>query len=127
MTAKRNTRQRAAIEKAFEKVARPLSPAEVCECASASVPTLGMATVYRALNEMVDEGTLRPVELPGQSRRYEKSGLHHHHHFHCNKCDRVFDVDGCFLKKDVDLPPGFSVKDHDITLSGDCPDCNPKF
>ncbi|MDF3127855.1 transcriptional repressor [Kiritimatiellaeota bacterium B1221] len=124
MSPKRNTRQRAAIEKAFDQVSRPLSPLEVLDMAREYVPNLGMATVYRAVNEMVKEGALHPVELPGQSPRYEKSGLHHHHHFHCHVCDRVYDVDGCFLKPDIQLPSGFKVEDHDITLSGRCPDCD---
>ncbi|MGA0333446.1 MAG: Fur family transcriptional regulator [Kiritimatiellia bacterium] len=127
MPPQRNTRQRSAIKKAFENVGRPLSPQEVNEIAREYVPSLGIATVYRALNEMVEEGSLHPVDLPGQSRRYEMSGLHHHHHFHCQKCDKVFDLEGCLLKKEFDLPPGFTVKQHDITLSGVCPDCNPKF
>jgi Fur family transcriptional regulator, ferric uptake regulator len=120
----RNTRQRAAIEAAFDLVTRPLSPNEVCDLAREDVPKLGIATVYRALNEMVQEGSLRPVDLPGQNTRYEKSGLHHHHHFHCNRCDKVFDVDGCMLKKDLSLPEGFEVQQHDITLTGICPDCH---
>lgn len=123
MSPKRNTRQRAAIEKAFDKVQRPLSPAEVSDLSRKNVPNLGMATVYRALNEMIEEGSLRPVDLPGQSRRYEKSGLHHHHHFHCTVCNRVYDLDGCMLKADLELPPGFEVDGHDITLTGRCPDC----
>lgn len=125
MSPIRQTRQRAAIETAFDQVTRPLSPAEVCELARRQVPRLGIATVYRALGEMVQEGALRPVELPGQNTRYEKSGLHHHHHFHCNRCDKVFDVEGCMLKKDFALPEGFEVQQHDITLTGICPDCHP--
>lgn len=119
----RNTRQRAAIEAAFHAAPRPLSPAEVSELARKDVSNLGMATVYRALNEMVTQGDLRPVDLPGQNTRYEKAGLHHHHHFHCNRCDKVFDVEGCMLKKDLNLPAGFEVQQHDITLTGICPDC----
>lgn len=124
MPAKRHTRQRAAIEKAFENVQRPLSPQEVADLARKAVPQLGIATVYRALNELEEEGIIHPVELPGQNRRYEKSGLHHHHHFHCRVCDRVYDLEGCFLKSDLKLPPGFHVSQHDITLTGTCPDCS---
>ena len=120
----RNTRQRAAIEEVFETVHRPLSPAEVHELAQKIIPRLGMATVYRALNEMVDDKELRRVELPGQACRYERSGLKHHHHFHCTRCDKVFDLDGCLLKEDPDLPKGFEVIEHDITLSGTCADCS---
>ncbi|WFB34361.1 transcriptional repressor [Kiritimatiellota bacterium B12222] len=127
MTAKRNTKQKSAIEEAFTNIQRPLSPTEVCDLARKQVPRLGIATVYRAINEMVEEGLLRPVDLPGQNTRYEKAGLHHHHHFHCSSCDKVFDLEGCFLKKDLNLPKGFDVIQHDITLTGHCPDCNHDF
>lgn len=121
---KRATKQRAAIEAAFDQASRPLSPAEVHDLARKKVPNLGIATVYRALNELVEEGDLRAVDLPGQNSRYEKSDLGHHHHFHCTDCDRVYDLQGCLLKKDLELPKGFKVQQHDITLSGICPDCS---
>lgn len=123
MSPQRSTRQRSAIENVFEKTPRPLSPNEVCGLAREEVPKLGMATVYRALNHMVDEGKLRSVDLPGQPSRYEQADLAHHHHFHCLECDRVFDLQGCLLRKDPDLPEGFVVKSHDITLNGVCADC----
>lgn len=119
----RHTKQRSTIEHIFSRIEGPLSPNEVLERAHDEIPNLGIATVYRALNDMVDEETLRRVDLPGQSSRYERADLKHHHHFHCTKCDRVFDLDGCLLKHDLDLPKGFVVKQHDITLTGSCPDC----
>ena len=124
MARQRNTRQRAAIESVFESTHRPLSPVEVHELARKEVDGLGIATVYRALNDLVEEKILRAVELPGLPPRYEKAGLKHHHHFHCNDCDKVFDLDGCLLKTDLKLPEGFNVVGHDITLSGTCPQCS---
>lgn len=121
---KRNTRQRFAIEAAFELASRPLRPNEVLELARESVPNLGIATVYRALNDLVEEGVLRAVDLPGQTSRYEKGDLAHHHHFHCTECNRVYDLDGCLLRKDLNLPKGFQVQQHDITLTGVCPECS---
>ena len=123
MPRQRNTKQRMAIEEVFQDVPRPLSPAEVLELAQKEVPGLGIATVYRALNDLVAEEKLRVVELPGQTARYEKSGLAHHHHFHCTECDKVFDLDGCFLKPELELPAGFKLLGHDITLKGTCPHC----
>ncbi len=123
MPRQRQTKQRAAIEAVFESNHRPLSPSEVHELAKQEVENLGIATVYRALNDMVEEKLLRAVELPGLAPRYEKAGLKHHHHFHCNSCDKVFDLEGCLLKTNLNLPEGFSVTGHDITLSGTCPRC----
>jgi len=123
MSRQRITRQRTAIEQVFSRLHRPLSPKEVLDAAQTDVPHLGIATVYRALNDLVGEKELRVVELPGQTPRYEKAGLRHHHHFHCTACDRVFDLEGCLLKADLKLPEGFKVEAHDITLSGQCPRC----
>jgi Fur family ferric uptake transcriptional regulator len=124
MSRQRRTRQQSAIEDIFARMDRPLSPQEVHEHARKDIPSLGMATVYRALNHMVDANEIRVVELPGQPPRYESAGLSHHHHFHCLTCDRVFDLDGCLLKADLNLPEGYLVVSHDITLSGTCPDCS---
>lgn len=123
MPRQRITRQQLAIEGVFKETDRPLSPQEVLDQAREEVPCMGLATVYRALNRMVEEKILRAVELPGQSPRYEPANLPHHHHFHCHQCGKVFDLEGCLLKEDIHLPGGFKLISHDITLSGICPDC----
>jgi Fur family ferric uptake transcriptional regulator len=61
--------------------------------------------------------------LPGESPRYEEAGKAHHHHFHCRKCDRVFEVDGCDAIFRRITPQGFRLESHDLTLSGLCADC----
>jgi Fe2+ or Zn2+ uptake regulation protein len=60
----RSTKQRAAIEQAMAKAGRPLAPQEVLELAQATLPGLGIATVYRALKAMAEEGFLHEVHLP---------------------------------------------------------------
>ena len=73
----RDTKQRAAISDAFKNAGfRILSVAEVLEIASAKVPNLGIATVYRNIGAMIDAGTISPVVLPGQPNRYALSDLH---------------------------------------------------
>lgn len=121
----RNTRQRSAIREAIERADRPLLPQEVLEGAQADVPGLGIATVYRNLKALVDEGELKPVNLPGENVRYEVAGHRHHHHFQCNACQRVFDVHACPGDLSRLAPPGFTVDDHDLTLYGRCRDCAP--
>lgn len=121
----RNTRQRTAIRDAMAQAARPLLPQEVLESAQAGAPGLSIATVYRNLRTMVDEGTLRSVVLPGENARYELAGGGHHHHFQCLQCQRVFEVDACPGDLSALAPPGFTVEDHDLTLYGRCRDCAP--
>ncbi len=117
------TRQRTAIREALANAARPLQPQEVLESAQAQVPGLGIATVYRNLKALVDEGALRSVNLPGDNPRFEPAGLHHHHHFQCQQCQKVFDVHGCPGDLAALAPPGFTVADHDLVLYGRCSDC----
>ncbi len=119
----RNTRQRGALRRAFQRADRPLSTSEVLELARAEVGRLGIATVYRNIRAMLDEGWLATVSLPGEAPRYELHGKPHHHHFHCRSCDRVFDVPGCTHDLGAGLPDGFTLHDHEVVLFGTCRDC----
>jgi Fur family ferric uptake transcriptional regulator len=119
----RSTRQRTAIRDAIAAAGRPLLPQEVLDAAQAQVPGLGIATVYRNLKALVEDGELQPVALPGENLRYEPVGHDHHHHFQCTACDRVFDVHACPGNLARLAPAGFSVESHDLTLYGRCSDC----
>ena len=66
--ASRNTRQKDAIRAAFVDTDRPLSPEEVLSYAQRAVADIGIATVYRNLKTLVDDGWLVQVQLPGESR-----------------------------------------------------------
>lgn len=119
------TQQRAAIQRGFQQAAGPLSPQEVLDVAKTLVPGMGLATVYRHLKSLVEEGWLTVVELPGpnESLRYEIAGLEHHHHFRCQACDKVFDVPGCGVHA-ADAPRGFTVDKHELWLYGTCRRCS---
>lgn len=120
----RNTRQRSAIREAIAQADRPLLPQEVLDAAQRTVPGLGIATVYRNLKALVEEGALVQVNLPGENPRFEVVGHHHHHHFQCRQCQRVFDVHACPGNLSRLAPPGFTVEAHDLTLYGRCRDCS---
>ena len=119
----RNTRQRSAIRETIAQADRPLLPQEVLEAAQHIVPGLGIATVYRNLKALVEEGELQAVNLPGENPRFELVGHQHHHHFQCRQCQRVFDVHACPGDLGRLAPQGFTVEDHDLTLYGRCKDC----
>jgi len=121
----RSTRQRSAIRTVIDAAGRPLSPQEVLETAQAEVPALGLATVYRNLKTLVDQGEISVVTLPGDSPRYESAEHAHHHHFQCTNCKRVFDVHACPGDLAQLAPKGFSVEHHELTLYGRCDQCLP--
>ena len=119
----RNTQQRQAIVKVFEKSGRPLSVQETLEQAQKKVPGLGVATVYRNLKALVADGQLTTVDMPGGAIMYELPKEGHHHHFACVGCQKVFDIDMCGLNLQKLVPPGFKLQNHELFLSGFCKSC----
>lgn len=119
----RKTRQRDVIGQVIRDAGRPLSAREMLTEGRRRLDGLGMATVYRTIRLMVAEGRLAPVEIPGQTTRYEPAGLRHHHHFYCRICRRVFELQGCPLLPKIRTPRGYDVEGHEVTLFGRCPAC----
>ncbi len=119
----RNTRQRDAIRDVFQESSHPLNPFEVLAAARQTVGGLGIATVYRTINSLLDTGWLNTVELPGDSPRYERSGSGHHHHFQCRSCTSVFEIRGCPGDLAGLTPAGFVLEGHEVVLYGQCERC----
>lgn len=119
----RTTAQRKAIHQVLEDSGRPLSPPEIFNAARSLAPGLGMATVYRTIKRLLDDGNISQVELPGEAPRYERSGMRHHHHFRCNNCNKVFDLFGCETSFGDYTPKGFALEGHEVYLFGRCEAC----
>lgn len=119
----RKTRQREAICKVIEEAKEALLPQEIWTRAREWVPNLGIATVYRTIQELMEAGAVVPVCLPGDPARYEKRLDTHHHHFKCVSCGVVVPVWACFSEFNRLAPSGFHVTDHDLVLYGECNRC----
>jgi Fur family ferric uptake transcriptional regulator len=121
----RITKQGTAIFEAISLARRPLLAQEILNESIAKVPGIGIATVYRNIKSLLDQGAIQEVLLPGENPRYEISEAEHehHHHFQCYECDRVFDVHACPGDFSHLAPKGFKVRDHELTLYGTCFDC----
>lgn len=120
----RSTRQRSAIRQALLDADRPLLATEVLQAAKKDVPSLGLATVYRALKTLVAQDDLKVVSLPGENPRFEFAHGHHHH-FSCQACGRVYDIHACPGNLAQLAPPDFLVDSHELTLYGTCAKCKP--
>jgi Fur family ferric uptake transcriptional regulator len=123
MKQPRNTQQRSAIRAALAQADRPLSPQEILDAARGDQPSLGIATVYRNVRSLVDEGWLQAVDLPAAASRYELANKQHHHHFHCRVCDGVFEIDDCPGNLRDLAPAGFVPETHEVILYGLCVSC----
>jgi Fur family transcriptional regulator, ferric uptake regulator len=122
----RHTRQKDAIRKAFSEADRPLSLEEALAAAQQHHRGLGIATVYRNIKALVEDRWLTAVEIPGDSPRYEISGKKHHHHFQCNDCGKLYELEGCDEQIKPRLPRGFRATGHEFFLYGICASCTPK-
>ena len=123
MAETRKTKQRQIIKEVLQEAGRPLSAGEVTTLARVQVENIGTATVYRTIKKLLEDGFLVPVEIPAEPSRYEVAGLHHHHHFYCRKCKKVFDVDGCPIDFSAFTPKGFTMDAHEVILYGRCDGC----
>ncbi len=119
----RNTQQKEAIRTAFEQANRPLSPDEVLTLASKKVKQLSIATVYRNISTLVEDAFLLTVDVPGEASRYEIAGKEHHHHFQCDECGKIFELEGCLVKDRPRLPRGFRSTRHEVFVYGHCASC----
>lgn len=86
----------------------------------------GIATVYRTINLLLENELIRAVVLPTGETRYESKEIgEHHHHFKCNTCNKVFDLEFCPVgfPEGTTIPGGYRIDSHDVTFFGLCPDC----
>jgi Fur family ferric uptake transcriptional regulator len=90
---------------------------------------LGRATVFRAVDTLLDQGMLDRVEFADGVRRYRVcGGAAHHHHLTCTQCHRVVEVEICLPPETlsaVATSADFALEGHSIELFGRCPTCRP--
>ncbi|MDA8545197.1 transcriptional repressor [Candidatus Poseidoniales archaeon] len=83
---------------------------------------IGLATVYRQLSAMVDEGILKSFEHSGQIR-YDRL-VTPHAHFVCSVCYEIWDVD---LPKNIfsmaPVESNADIEELDLTWKGICKAC----
>lgn len=86
------------------------------------LPGIGVATVYRNLRALVDEGRVVALETSLGSIHYD-ADVSAHAHFVCRRCGRISDLFiGSPLTKTVE-ELGYEVEEEKSILYGLCPDC----
>lgn len=86
------TSQRFIIFETLESVSCHPTADQVYEMVNKRLPSISRDTVYRTLNMLAERGLARKLTTPGGAARFDGS-LSPHHHFLCEGCDVVFDVD----------------------------------
>ena len=89
------------------------------------MPSMSLATVYRALEFLVAEGLIRRLGATAEIGRYD-ARVDPHQHAVCRVCRQIIDLDAGTLP-DVPVPaapvPGFRVESIDLRIVGICGNC----
>ena len=90
-------------------------------------PRLGRATVFRAVDVLVEQGILDRVTFADGTHHYRVcTPGGHHHHVVCSVCRRVVEIDACLtpeLLAAIERSTDFILEGHSVELFGRCADC----
>ena len=118
----RRTEQRDAIVGALRGSERAVTAQEL----HGQLDGVGLATVYRNLQRLADEGDADTLRRDNGEVAFLLCGAGHHHHLSCRECGRVEQVRDCRLDDwaaEVAAGHGFSQVEHHAELVGLCAKC----
>ena len=119
----RNTKQRHAIRLALAESSEPLTPQAIQRAALAHTDSLGIATVYRYLRRMVEDGEVEQLELPGLNTCYMIPRQKTEPFLICERSQRVKRLLNVDLDLPTDsLPEGFKVNRFEVLVYGEFAD-----
>ena len=125
--ARKRSTPRDQIQEVFLEQDGHISADELFAAVRGKYPRVGRATVYRALQLMVEAGTARKVDFGEGRQRYEASRGHpRHFHLICSRCQRSSEFlssDVEMLLEDVSAARGFDATQTVVQLHGLCQDC----
>jgi Fur family transcriptional regulator, ferric uptake regulator len=84
------------------------------------------ATLFRALELMVEVGAVERLDLPSGEHAYVPCAPSHHHHVVCSRCGRTADVDDSGLTeavREIGRMSGYRIEMHRLELFGLCRAC----
>lgn len=99
-------------------------------------PSLGIATVYRTLNLLVDCELVEAHSFQNGKKTYERMfQVRHHDHLICTTCEKTIEFEHPLIEKyqvEICEAYGFTLKSHKMELLGICNKCriknhNPSF
>lgn len=123
---KRQTKQRDEIRRALDSrddfVSAQLLHQHLAETGSG----VGLATVYRTLNALVESGEADALTREGETvfRACEPG---HHHHLVCRECGATIEIHADEVEqwaKKIAAEHGYTRPQHVVDIFGVCPDCS---
>ena len=126
---RRSSARRLRILEYLQNVDRFLSSQEIHKQLKSDGESLGLATVYRQLEILVEEGHLDSIVSPKGEKLFRHCGVDedHHHHIICRKCGITQQIEISEVEEMADLAAKrykFSDVTHNLEIFGLCERCS---
>jgi Fur family ferric uptake transcriptional regulator len=127
VTEQRQTRQRAEIVDLLAGLDEFRSAQQLHELLRARGSGVGLATVYRAVQRLAEQGEVDVLRTPEGESVYRRCAQRaHHHHLVCRSCGATVEIDAGEAEAwaaRVASSYGYDDVDHTIELVGTCAAC----
>lgn len=131
MSSKRNTWQREAVRTALAEREGFVSAQQLHLGIASGPQPIGLATVYRALNDLVEGGEADSLQSPEGEALYRAcASIGHHHHLICRECGRTVEIAADEVEQWAQRTAaehGFTEAHHIVDIFGRCTECAARF
>ena len=125
---RRTTKQRLAIRALFDDESFFLTAQQGHDQLRERGDQVGLATVYRNLQTMTEDGELDAIRAEDGEMTYRRCSSAHHHHLVCRKCGKAVEIGPEKIledwARDIAAEYGFSETGHELELFGICSKCS---
>src|ERR1700727_2051657 len=119
----RCTPQRYAVMALLLEDNRHPTASEIFEAVNRLDPRLSRATTYNNLRDLVEAGLVREVAVEGRAARFDAKTIRHHH-FICDRCGNVEDVEWYDVPKPASMSLGKrTLRECELIARGLCTKC----
>jgi len=126
VTPRRETRQRTAVSSALADAQEFVSAQELHARLRRRGDSVGLATVYRTLQQLTEDGEVDVLRTGEGEAVYRRCSSGHHHHLVCRHCRKTVEVDSVAVERwarRIGEESGFVDVDHVVEVFGTCSDC----
>jgi Fur family transcriptional regulator, ferric uptake regulator len=123
--SRRMTEQRRVILEELRKVTCHPTADQLHQMVRKRLPKISIATIYRNLEILSEEGLVLKMDVAGTQRRFDGTP-ENHYHIRCSQCGRVDDIDFepmSSIEEKVGESSGYKVLSHTMEFAGICPEC----
>lgn len=123
----RHSTQREQVAKVFFATRTHIGIEDLYKKVQKINPKVGIATVYRTLNLLVESGLAQKRDFEAGAVTYEPTPEQHHDHLICTSCRSIVEFHNERieqLQEEIAKTHKFTLQSHKMELYGLCPKCS---